>query len=76
VSEFVLFQNEEEIKPCVSYILRGDSVIFSRRCACGRFLKADEYIVWNEAKREAHGTCKRCGRVELAFICYGSDCRE
>ena len=46
------------------------SMVFVPVCkVCGRYVKADETVKWNEAHgpAEPNATCKKCGRVGMPF---------
>jgi len=63
------------IKNFICYGDGDDAAVYSRRCGCGRFVKPEPTARVNEIVNEAFGNCSRCGRVELAFICWAGDAR-
>ena len=58
--------------PSVCYgPIDGGDAVFTRICpTCGRFVKADDEMMFRndgEFNHEPNATCSRCGRVEMEF---------
>ena len=58
----------------VRRLVYGDGATFIPACGkCGRFVKADETIMFNgfgELADQPNATCSKCGRIEMLFEGY------